>query len=217
MPQQILESPWLIAALVLAVVGAGLLLAAIVALVTLSPVKFLTRTLGGLVFIALAAGAGLVSVATSGYQALAREEVAARMSVRPTGPQRFTATIRFADGRSRTFDLAGDEISIDAHILKWHPWASLLGLRTAYQLDRITGRYRETEKERFAPRTVHPLADESWVSLFRLRQHFAWLNPVIDAQYGSAAFTPANRPVELELLVSASGLLMREAGRTKPE
>lgn len=217
MPQQILESPWLIAALVLAVVGAALLLAAIAALVTLSPVKFVTRTLGGLFIVAFAAVAGLVGLATSGYQSLVREELAARLSVRPTAPQRFSATIRFADGRTRTFELAGDEISVDAHILKWHPWASLLGLRTAYQLDRITGRYREMEKERFAPRTVHPLADESWVNLFRLRQHFGWLNPVLDAQYGSAAFTPANRPAEIELLVSASGLLMREAGRAKPE
>jgi hypothetical protein len=217
MPQPLLESPWLVAALVLAVLGAALLLAAIVALVTLSPIKFVTRTLGGLVFIAFGAAAGLVGVGTLGYESLAREELAARLSVKPTGPQRFSATIRFADGRTRTFELAGDEIAVDAHILKWHPWASLLGLRTAYQLDRITGRYRETEKERFAPRTVHPLADEGWVNLFRLRQHVEWLRPVVDAQYGSAAFTPADRPVELELLVSASGLLMREAGRARPQ
>lgn len=216
MPQPLLESPWLVAALVLAVLGAALLLAAIVALVTLSPIKFLTRTLGGLVFIAFGA-AGLVGVGTLGYESLAREELAARLSVKPTGPQRFSATIRFADGRTRTFELAGDEIAVDAHILEWHPWASFLGLRTAYQLDRITGRYRETEKERFAPRTVHPLADGGWVNLFRLRQHLEWLRPVVDAQYGSVAFTPANRPVELELLVSASGLLMREAGRAKPQ
>jgi hypothetical protein len=214
MPQQLLESPWLIAALVLAVVGAALLLAAVAALITLSPFKFIARTLAGSVFIAFGAAAGLVGAGTLAYQGFAREELAARMSVRPTGPQRFTATIRFADGRSRTFELAGDEISIDAHILKWHPWASLLGLRTAYQLDRITGRYREMEKERFAPRTVHPLADESRVSLLRLRQHFEWLSPVIDARYGSAAFTPANRAAELELLVSASGLLMREISST---
>ena len=214
--QQLLESPVLMAALVCVVVGVALLLAAIAALLTLSPVKFVTRTFAALVFLALGAGAGLIGAGSLGYHALAREEVAARLTLTPTGPQRFNATVRFADGRSKTFELAGDEISIDAHILKWHPWANLLGLRTAYQLDRITGRYREMEKERFAPRTVFPLADESWVNLFRLRQHFDWLSPVVDAQYGSAAFTPANRPAELELLVSSSGLLMREAVRVRP-
>lgn len=214
--QQLLESPVLMAALVCVVVGVALLLAAIAALLTLSPVKFVTRTFAALVFLALGAGAGLIGAGSLGYHALAREEVAARLSLTPTGPQRFNATVRFADGRSKTFELAGDEISIDAHILKWHPWANLLGLPTAYQLDRVTGRYREIEKERFAPRTVHPLADEGWVNLFRLRQHFAWLNPVLDAQYGSVAFTPANRPAELELLVSSNGLLMREARRVRP-
>jgi len=216
MPQQLLESPLLLAALVCLVVGAALLLAAVAALLTLSPIRFVTRTFAALVFLALGAAAGLVGAGSLGYHALAREEVAARMSLTPTEPQRFNATIRFADGRSRTFELAGDEISIDAHILKWHPWANLLGLRTAYQLDRVTGRYREMEKERFAPRTVHPLADEGWVNLFRLRQHFAWLNPVLDAQYGSVAFTPANRPAEVELVVSANGLLMREVKRVRP-
>lgn len=213
MPQQLLDSPWLVAALVLAVVGAALLLAAIVALVTLSPIKFIGRTLGGLVFIAFGAGAALVGAATLGYEPLARQELAARISLAPAGPKRFNATIRFADGRSRTLELAGDEIAVDAHILKWHPWASLLGLRTAYQLDRITARYREAEQGRFAARTVHPLADEGWVNLFRLRQHFAWLSPVLEAQYGSVAFAPAERPVEMELLVSAGGLVMREARR----
>lgn len=214
MLQQLLDSPLLMAALVCAVVGAALLLAAVAALLTLSPVKFVTRTFAALVFLALGAGAGLVGAGSLGYHPLAREEVAASLSLTPTGPRRFNATIRFADGRRKTFELAGDEISVDAHILKWHPWANLLGLPTAYQLDRLTARYREMEKERFAPRTVHPLADEGWVNLFRLRQHFAWLNPVLEAQYGSVAFTPANRPSEVELVVSAGGLLMREARST---
>jgi hypothetical protein len=217
MPQQLLDSPWLVAALVLAIAGAALLLAAVAALLTLRPIKFVARSLAGLVFVAFAAGAGLVGAGTLGYQPLAREEVAARLSVRPMGAQRFVATLRFADGRSRTFELAGDEISVDAHILKWHPWAGLLGLPTAYQLDRLTARYRERERERFAPRSVHPLADEGWVNLFRLRQHFEWLSPLIEAQYGSVAFTPADQPAELELLVSAGGLLMREARRATPQ
>jgi hypothetical protein len=41
----------------------------------------------------------------------------------------------------------------------------------------------------------------------------------MDAQYGSATFVPADRPVELELRVSTSGLLMREvaAERNAPQ
>lgn len=210
MPQQLVDSPWILSALVLAVAGVALLLAALVALITIRPFKFLTRTLAGVLFLAMGAAAGLVGLGTQGYRPFMQEEVAARMSVRPTGPQRFTATFRFADGRSKTFDLAGDEIYVDAHILKWHPLANLIGLRTAYQLDRVTGRYQAIERERAAPRSVHPLADDTWVSLFRLRRQLEWLNPVLDAEYGSATFTPVNRPEELEVRVTPGGLLIRE-------
>jgi hypothetical protein len=49
------------------------------------------------------------------------------------------------------------------------------------------------------------------VSLFpRFAQRFAWLDPLLDAQYGSATYTPVNRPADLEVLVSTSGLLVRE-------
>ena len=48
------------------------------------------------------------------------------------------------------------------------------------------------------------------MSLFRLRQRFEWLDPLLDAQYGSATFTPVNRAADLEVRVSTSGLLVRE-------
>src|SRR6266480_2563079 len=57
-------------------------------------------------------------------------------------PQRFRATITLPDRRLAMYELAGDAFYVDAHVLKWHPWASLLGLRTVYELDRVAGRYK---------------------------------------------------------------------------
>src|SRR2546427_1701905 len=37
-------------------------------------------------------------------------------------------------------------------ILKWHALANLLGLSTAYELDRVGGRFRAIEQERATPR-----------------------------------------------------------------
>ena len=213
MLEEILASPLLVAALLFSALGLLLLFGAVAALLTIRPFKFLGRTVAGLLFLAIGAGAGLVALGTKGYRPFLQEEVAARVSVRPIGPQRFNATVQFPDGRSKTFEMAGDEFYIDAHILKWRPLLNLLGLHTGYQLDRIAGRYQAIEKERTAPRTIHPLADESWVSLFRLRQRFEWLDPLLDAQYGSATFTPVNRPADLEVRVSTTGLLVREVPR----
>jgi hypothetical protein len=208
--QELLDTPLLIAAIGFGVVGLLLLLSAVAALLTIKPFRFLGHTLLGVVFLALGGAAGVVALGTKGYRAFTHEEVAARMSVRPIGPQRFITTIQFPDGRTKAFEMAGDEVYIDAHILKWKPLVNVLGLHTGYQLDRIAGRYQAIEKERTAPRTIHPLADETWVSLFRLRQRFEWLDPLLDAQYGSATFTPVNRPAEFEVRVSTSGLLVRE-------
>ena len=173
--------------------------------------QFAMRTLAGLLLLSLGALAGTLAVGIQGYRALAREEVAAHVLVRLAGPQRFAATFRFPDGREATFDLAGDELYIDAHILKWKPLANLLGLHTAYELDRVAGRYHAIGEERSAVRTVYSLGRERLVDLFGLRRRYAFLAPLLDAQYGSATFVPVTQPAAFDLRVSTTGLLIREA------
>ncbi|MBI1942206.1 MAG: hypothetical protein HYS35_00955 [Betaproteobacteria bacterium] len=205
-------SPFAIASIVLAALGAILILAGLVSLLRARPLRFAIRMLAGLLLLSLGGLAGAVAVGIEGYRALTREEVAARLIVQPAGPQRIAATLRFPDGREQKYEIAGDEIYVDAHILKWKPAANVLGLHTAYELDRVAGRYRAVEQERSAPRTVHALGRDRPVDLFRLRQRYAFLEVLLDAEYGSASFVPVTRRAELELRVSTTGLLIRETG-----
>src|SRR2546426_1807207 len=207
-------SPFALAAGGFGALGAILLIAGLVALFRWRPLGFLVRTLLGLLLLSLGALSGTVAIGTQGYRALTHEEVAARISVRPAGPQKFAATLRYPDGREQMFDLAGDEIYVDAHILKWKPIANVIGLHTAYELDRVAGRYRSIEQERSAVRTVHSLGRERPVDLFGLRQRYKFLAPLLDAEYGAATFVPVTRPAEFELRVSTSGLLIRYAQPT---
>jgi hypothetical protein len=170
----------------------------------------------GLLLLTLAALLATLGVAVQGYRALTREEVAVTLWTRPAGPQSFEVDVMFPDGRSRRFALAGDQFYVDARILKWHPWANLLGLHTAYELDRIAGRYARLEEERDRPRSVFSLARERPVDAFALRQRFAWLAPLLDAEYGSATFARADRPARYEVRVSTTGLLVREVGPYAP-
>lgn len=215
-PSALLESPLAIAGLALGAAGAILVLAGMIALVRMRPVRFALRTLAGLLLLSLAGLAGAVLLGVQGYRALTREDVAARVSVRPTGPQSFAATVRTADGRQASYALAGDEIYIDARILKWKPVANVLGLHTEYELDRVAGRYRDVEQERSAPRSVYALGTEKPVDLFSLRRRYAFLAPLLDAEYGSATFVPVTQPAELELRVSTTGLLIRDATPPRP-
>lgn len=177
----------------------------------------LTGTLTtGLLLLTLAALLGTLVLATQGYQALTHEEVAATVELQPDGPQRFRVRVRTPDGQAKEFQLAGDEFYVDAHILKWKRFANVIGLHTAYELDRVTGRYRELSDERAAPRTVHGLAHDKPVDLFALRQRYTLLAPLLDVEYGSATFVPADRPQTLEVRVSTTGLLIRPMASQTP-
>jgi len=211
---QLLTSPLLILAAACGVLGALLILAGLAALWRVRLLRFAGRTLFGLLLLALGVLAGTIALGVQGYRALTYEDIAARIVVKPAGAQRFTATFRYPDGRAATYELAGDEIYVDAHILKWKPIANLLGLHTSYELDRVAGRYHAINEERGGTRTVHSLGRDRPVDLYALRRRHEFLGPLLDAEYGSATFVPVTRPAEFELRVSTTGLLIREVKPT---
>lgn len=92
-------------------------------------------------FFAVAAACGAVALGVQGYRALTPEDIAAMVRTEPLGPNRFKAHFRFPDGREAAYTLNGDQLYVDAHILKWRPWANVLGLHTVYELDHVAGRY----------------------------------------------------------------------------
>jgi hypothetical protein len=152
-----------------------------------------------------------LTVSTWGYRALTREVVVLVITTTRTGPQRFDALVEFPGGGAEIYPLAGDEFYVDARILKWKPIANVLGLHTEYTLDRISGRYRSLADERDQPRTIYPLSSEQPLDLFELRRSYPLLAPLVDAEYGSATFTPVEDQVRFEVRLSTTGLLVRRA------
>src|SRR5258706_13069494 len=171
MASELLASPFLIAALVLGALGVLLILAAIVALVRLRPLSFAFRTLAGLLLLSLGSVAGMIALGTQGYRALTREDVAARLSIQPTSPQRFIVAMHLADGRDAIFDVAGDEVYVDAPVLKWKPAAKLLGLPTAYELHRGAGPHPAIPQEPPPPRTRPSVGPKRPVRLLRVAEY----------------------------------------------
>jgi len=211
MPSDLPTPALIVSAMILGGLGVLMLIAALVALVRVRPISFAFRALIGLLLLSLGSIAGMIGLGIQGYRALTREDVVATLSVKPAAPQRFFVTFRYPDGRELPLEVAGDEVYVDAHILKWKPIANMIGLHTAYELDRLQGRYQDIKQERVAERTVHSLRQERSVDLFRMRQRYEFLGALFDAEYGSATFVPVTKPAELELRVSTTGLLMREA------
>jgi hypothetical protein len=168
------------------------------------------RTTLGALFGTISVLAATLSVSTQGYRALTSEEVAMVITTLPTGPQAFQAFVEFADGRDTTLAVHGDQVLVDARILKWHYLGNLIGLHTQYELDRLTGRYVDVNDERTLQRSVHSLGMEKPLDLYDLSQRYSFLRFLVDAEYGSATYVEVHEPARLEVSVSTTGLLVRE-------
>ena len=166
--------------------------------------------LAGALLLTLSTLCAAITVGVRGYRVFTAEQVAATIKTEPVGPHRFRATVTLPDSSLHMFDLAGDAVYVDAHVLKWRPIGTLLGLQTAYELDRIAGRYQSLSDERQRERTVYSLAQHKPFNAYDLA-HYWVLRPLVDAEYGSATFIGATTPggATYEIRVSTTGLLVR--------
>lgn len=168
------------------------------------------HTTGTALFASLAALSATLAVSTQGYRGLTSEEVAVTVTTVPTGPHAFQAYVEFPDGRDTTLAVRGDQVLVDARILKWRYIGNVLGLRTQYELDRLSGRYVDLEDELLLERTVHSLRSEKPIDLYDLARRYSLLSLLVDAEYGSATYIEVDEPARFEVTVSTTGLLVRE-------
>ncbi|MBX3477716.1 MAG: hypothetical protein KF910_08915 [Brevundimonas sp.] len=192
---------------------------------------FRGRILGGLFGSALGgaavfagAVAALAGLNLQTYGRLTYERPVATLQVKQLGPQYFEATvIQPAMGEARpattaVYPLHGDEWRIEAQVLKWKPWANVLGLDSQYRLDRLSGRYQSIEQEINATRSVHSLrpVEEVGPLPWRIdvwdaaRKYRRWVDPV-DTLYGGAAYMPMADGARYEVWLTQSGLIARPA------
>ncbi|MEP7042547.1 MAG: hypothetical protein ABI843_05765 [Dokdonella sp.] len=170
------------------------------------------RALWCLVFLLLALLAAFGGTALLGYRRLAAEAMVATLDVRALAPQRYAVTVTTPDGVQREVELSGDDWQLDARVIKWDLRAVVLGAPPLYQLDRISGRYRDVAAEREAPKSVIALAPMQAFDLWHLKQRYPRWLPWVDADYGSAAYLPLVDGGRYSVtLAAAGGLVARPA------
>lgn len=172
----------------------------------------------------LMAAAGIAALAGMNLQTWSRlttERPVATISLNQLGPQYFEATVtQPATGddqlpRSAVYPLHGDEWRIEAQVLKWKPWANVLGLDTQYRLDRLSGRYQSIDQELNATRSVHSLrGDEAgplpWrVDVWETARKYRHRVDAVDTLYGGAAYMPMADDATYEVAITQSGLIAR--------
>ena len=165
-----------------------------------------------ILMLALALLFATISFSIQGYRALTHEQLAATVEIEPLSNQKFIARLWFPDNGESEFKLSGDELYVDAHILKWKSIANIFGLHTLYELDRVAGRYVDIDEEITKDRTVFSLSSKKFVDIVDLRLKYEFLSFLVDAEYGSATFINVRKYSKLKIMVSTTGLLIRAAG-----
>ena len=150
-----------------------------------------------------------VSFSIQGYSNLTHEQLAATIEIENIKNKSFMARLILPDNSKSEFKIFGDEIYIDARILKWKSIANLFGLHTVYELDRISGRYEKLDEEISEERTVYSISGQKLLDIFELRQRYEFLSFLVDAEYGSATFIDVKQNNKLQVFVSTTGLLIR--------
>ena len=164
----------------------------------------------GITFVVIAGVVGSVACDIYSYKKLLSEQSVCNVSFQQLNDQHFIATLTDKQGKAHQFDLRGDQWQIDARVIKWNGFLAKWGVKPAYRLDRISGRYFDLEKETSAARTAHAItASPQGVDLWLLlNKHGNWVS-FVDAIYGSATYLPMKDKATFEVTLSNTGLLAR--------
>jgi hypothetical protein len=210
---------WWIVPAVVAFMGVATVFGALSWLLRGRPFRFLRGVIGGGLLLAIGAVASLVGMNIQTYHRLSYERPVATLDLTQKGPQLFDAVLTEPPtedepkGVTQTYPVHGDEWRVEARVLKWRPWATVLGLDTQYQLDRLSGRYEDTQDELHGERSVYDLrpVQKSGVDLWPLARRYSRYAPVVDTLYGSGASMPMVDGGKYEVWITQSGLIARPA------
>ena len=168
------------------------------------------RGLFGLALIGLAAVIAVTAFDLYSYKQVLQEQVVATINFDKIEDQHYFAVLSDKNGKEQRVELRGDQWQLDARIVKWKGYLATFGLKPAYRLERLSGRYYDIEQETTEKRTayrVHP--DLYGVDLWQVvNKHPDWL-PVVDAVYGSATYLPMKDGALFEITLSNTGLVAR--------
>lgn len=169
------------------------------------------RVCVGLLCALLALALAGFGVSLHQYLRLDAELPVATLHSRALGPQRFAVTMTDGNGRSREFEVLGDDWQLDAWVVRWRLPALLAGVPPLYRLDRLSGRYHDIEREREGVRSVFGLADHAWPDLVALQQQYPQWLPFVDTRYGSGAYLPLIDQGRYEVSLHPRGGLVARA------
>ena len=220
---------WWILPAAVALLGLVVLIGGLRALFGGKPFRGVAGTVFGGGVIWAASLATLFGMNLQTYDRLTYERPVATLTLRQLGPQYYEVNLVQPARESQTapagalYPIHGDDWRIEAQVLKWKPWANVVGLDAQYRLDRLSGRYQNIDQERTGARSVHalsggdvastgPLDFLPWsMSVWDVARKYRRYVDAVDTLYGSAAYMPMVDGGTYEVWITQSGLIARPA------
>ncbi|GAB2191620.1 cation/multidrug efflux pump [Sessilibacter sp. MAH2] len=164
----------------------------------------------GLTALGLAIVIALVGLDFFSYKQVIAEKSVGTLEFRQLESQKFQARLLTTEGQEMNFDINGDQWQLDAKIIKWPGFLAALGVKPAFKLERISGRYYSWEQEQTEPRSVYPIYESNYtIDVWQWCKRLS-LNAIgVDATYGSATYLPMADGALYEVSLSHTGLVAR--------
>ena len=168
------------------------------------------RGVFGLALLAAGTLVALTAYDVYSYKQVLQEQVVATINFDKIEDQHYFAVLSDKDGKEQRVDIRGDQWQLDARIVKWKGYLATFGLKPAFRLERLSGRYYDIEQETTAKRTAYTVHDSLYgVDVWRIfHSNPSWV-PVVDAVYGSATYLPMKDGALFEISLSNTGLVAR--------
>lgn len=146
----------------------------------------------------------------STYDRLTHEQPVAEITVNESAPgQRVVEIVSASWPTPRLFPLPDGDWQLDARVLKWAPWANILGLDARYRLERLSARpARVYMSANYLGYALHDGPAE-WLDVWALA-YAGWV-PAVDTVYGSSVYGTLTPGLRYKVSLSQSGLVLRNA------
>jgi hypothetical protein len=173
------------------------------------PVLGSLQGLLGLVLVCVGIIVLLVGMNLYTYHRFTQETPVASVSFEMLAPQQFHVTLAANGDAPQLLRLHGDEWQLDVRLIKWQGMATIFGADPVYRMDRLSGRYRQTEQEVRELRTIYDLGVEHGLDLWSVASKYKTWLPWVDAIYGSAVYMPMADKASYTVTMASTGLVVR--------
>lgn len=165
------------------------------------------RGMAGLALLLIAFVLVMIAADLQGYMPLPENKPIATVSFVASAPKHYTVTI--LEGASEhSYDIEGDLWQLDVRLLSWRGLPALIGLRSGYRLQNLSGRYKTLEQQTLALHLDATLSHSPFgIDLWQWLRHNRRDLYLFDAQPARVSYLPMAPDAVYSISLAATGLV----------